>query len=276
MFAMYLIGIVTAVFVAWVLKSTLLAGDTPPFVMELPPYKTPSAGNVVLRMGERAWSFLYRAGTLILAVSVIVWALSYFPRDKEAVEGPHRARVAQLESTIAQYKSIAKDRRSEGEQKFLAAAQEELASIQNHIESAYLEQSFLGQMGHWIEPVVRPLGWDWRIGCAAIASFPAREVVVGTLGVIYSVGEADEESDSLRESLQEAKWPDGRPVFTIPVALSLMVFFALCAQCAATLAVMVRETNGYAWPAFTFLYMTGLAYVAALVTYQAGTWLAGA
>jgi ferrous iron transport protein B len=132
-------------------------------------------------------------------------------------------------------------------------------------------------MGHWIEPVVRPLGWDWRIGCAAIASFPAREVIVATLGVIYNLGdEEDEESDSLRTALKEATWTGtSRKVFNLPVALSVMVFFALCAQCASTLAIMRRETGSWRWPVFTFVYMTALAYVGALITYQVGIRLIG-
>jgi ferrous iron transport protein B len=132
-------------------------------------------------------------------------------------------------------------------------------------------------MGRAIEPVVRPLGWDWKIGMAALASFPAREVVVGTLGIIYNLGpgDDDEAQDSLGKALQEATW-DGAPnrkVFTVPVALSLMVFFALCCQCASTLAVIKRETNSWRWPLFTFTYMTLLAYVGALLVYQVGTWL---
>jgi ferrous iron transport protein B len=132
-------------------------------------------------------------------------------------------------------------------------------------------------MGKLIEPVVRPLGWDWRIGCAAIASFPAREVVVATLGVIYNLGEGqDETSADLRQTLQDATWDGtGRKVFNLPVALSIMVFFALCAQCVSTLAVIRRETASWAWPVFTFTYMTALAYVGALLTYQIGIRLMG-
>src|SRR5581483_418464 len=132
-------------------------------------------------------------------------------------------------------------------------------------------QSFLGRMGQLIEPVVRPLGWDWRIGCAALASFPAREVVVATLGVIYNLGseldvEAERDRSQLASALRRATWDNTRePVFNIPVALSIMVFFALCAQCAATLAVIRRETNSWWWPIFTFVYMTALAYVGALI-----------
>jgi ferrous iron transport protein B len=148
----------------------------------------------------------------------------------------------------------------------------ELAEVENEIAGQYLANSFLGRMGKSIEWAVRPLGWDWRIGSAAIASFPAREVVVATMGVIYNLGEGqDEASADLRQKLQSANW-DGtdRKVFNLPVALSIMVFFALCAQCASTLAVIRRETGSWLWPAFTFVYMTALAYVGALVTYQVG------
>ena len=143
------------------------------------------------------------------------------------------------------------------------------------IETAgeYLQQSFLGRIGKLIEPAVRPLGWDWRIGCAAIASFPAREVVVATLGVIYNLGRQDEVGCT-RDPAQATLGRDRRPVFNVPVALSIMVFFALCAQCVSTLVVIRRETGSWRWPLFTFAYMTALAYVGALVTYQVGT-LAG-
>ena len=146
------------------------------------------------------------------------------------------------------------------------------AEIDNRVAGAYVEQSVLGRIGQGIEPIDKPLGWDWRIGCAVVASFPAREVVIGTLGVIYNLGsDLDEQSKSLQEKLRSATWPGtDRPVFNVPVALSIMVFFALCAQCAATLAVMRRETNSWRWPAFTFVYMTVLAYVGALATYQVG------
>jgi ferrous iron transport protein B len=131
-------------------------------------------------------------------------------------------------------------------------------------------------LGKAIEPVVKPLGWDWRIGVGVIASFPAREVIIATLGTIYSLdGQADEESEGLQMALRQSRWPDGRPVYNLPVALSIMVFFALCAQCAATLMVIRRETNSWRWPLFTFAYMTALAYVAALFTYQVGQQVLG-
>jgi ferrous iron transport protein B len=266
--ALYALGIVAAVAVALLLKRTLLRGATPPFLMELPSYKWPSPVTVVMRMAERGWVFLRCAGTLILAISVLIWAALYFPHDPRLVE-PLRQRQQQLQ---AQHDRLAETdpRRQELSQ--------QLAQLQRDILGAHQRHSFLGRLGRVIEPLVAPLGWDWRIGCAVIASLPAREVVVATLGVMYNLGKVDADSangaSQLQAELRRARWQGtDRPVFTIPVALSVMVFFALCAQCAATLAVIRRETNSWRWPAFTFAYMTLLAYVGALVTYQAGTWL---
>lgn len=264
MMSMYLLGMIAAVAVAIVLKKTLLKGPTPPFVLELPAYKWPSAKTVLFRMAERGWAFVQGAGTMILAVSIIVWAALYFPHPESLAE-PFRAQKAAIEAKLPQA--------NEAQQAELEA---QLAAIDIELASTYKRQSILGRVGHWVEPVVRPLGWDWRLGCAALASFPAREVVVATLGIIYSVGEdvdVGDEADRGRlvEALHSAKW-DGsdRPVFNIPVALSVMVFFSLCAQCASTLMVIRRETNSWGWPSLTFVYMTVLAYVAALVTYQVG------
>lgn len=254
MLAMYLLGIVTAVVVAFVLKRTMFRGASPPFLMELPSYKVPSFRVVLHRILERGWAFLRNAGTLILATSVVVWAIAYYPRI-EPETAPGRGETA---STDAPGDASAGDSADDG-------ASEDAAS--------QLRQSYLGRMGRLIEPIVRPLGWDWRIGCAVIASFPAREVVVSTLAVIYKLGEEDDEeaAAALKEKLRQVTW-DGtdRPVYNLPVALSMMVFFSLCAQCVATLATIRRETNSWRWPAFTFGYMTVLAYLGALVTYQTG------
>jgi ferrous iron transport protein B len=258
------------VLVAMLLKRTMLKGPPPPFVMELPSYKIPSPSTVLYRMTERGWAFIQRAGTLIFAVSIVVWGLLYYPRADQTLVAPLIERRAEVVASAARVPA--------DEREVLAA---ELAAIDNELAGVQQRQSWLGRLGQFIEPVVRPLGWDWRIGCAAIASFPAREVVVATLGVIYNLGsdldiEEDEGRTQLGTALKNATW-DGssRPVFNVPVALSIMVFFALCAQCAATLAVIKRETNSWRWPIFTFAYMTALAYVAALVTYQVGIRIAG-
>jgi ferrous iron transport protein B len=257
--AMYAVGVIVAIGVAWFLKKSLLRGETPPFVLELPSYKVPSIRTVLWRMTERGWAFLARAGTVIFAVTIVIWALAYYPRSEERLEAEIAARRAALANDPT-----------------TLAAFDDPAHIDRLTASLHQRYSFLGRAGQWIEPVVRPLGWDWRIGAAAIASFPAREVVMGVLGVIYELGPdvdvgAGEDQSRLQGQLRAARWDDsGEPVYNLPVALSIMVFFALCAQCAATLAVIRRETNSWRWPAFTFAYMTGLAYVGALLTYQIG------
>jgi ferrous iron transport protein B len=283
LFLMYLVGAIVAVIVAFLLKKTLLKGETPPFVLELPAYKIPSVKIVLLRMISQGWAFLYRAGTLILAVSIIVWALLYYPHghgDKSDFVAQEIAKQkAELERQTNPLLLKIGPEDSEEATKQLARFNDpdELEKIQRGIAE---QNSYLGQMGKAIEPAVRPLGWDWRIGAAAIASFPAREVVIGTLGVIYNLGEIDtgdaEQKNVLIHQLQEAKWDNSeRKVYTIPVALSIMVFFALCAQCVSTLVIIKRETNSWAWPAFTFVYMTVLAYIGAFATFRIGTWLIG-
>jgi ferrous iron transport protein B len=271
---LYLFGIVTALMVALTLKRTLLRGATPPFVMELPSYKWPSPKTVAIRVGERAWMFMKSAGSMILAISIVVWAAQYYPHNPSVVKDLAAAK----DQVKAQRQNV-----PEADAEAAKNLDDRIAELDNRMAAEYQRHSFLGMAGQTIEPVVKPLGWDWRIGCAVIASFPAREVVVATLGIVYGMGKvepdeaADRDSDvskDLQSRLQNATW-DGtdRKVFTLPVALSLMVFFALCAQCAATLAVIQRETNSWRWPAFTFAYMTTLAYVAAFVTYQVGTFI---
>lgn len=271
MLAMYAVGTLAAVGVAWLLKRTLLRGETPPFVMELPSYKWPSLRNVFFRVIERGWDFLYTAGTLIFAITIIVWALAYYPRSEARVEaGIDTQRTVLIEKVESTEPGTPE--REEAEE--VLAEFEKPENLDHLSASLHQQYSFLGRAGKFIEPVVKPLGWDWRIGSAAIASFPAREVVMGVLGVIYNLGgdlDVGDESDQtrLQSRLQAARWDDtGEPVYNLPVALSLMVFFALCAQCAATLAVIKRETASWFWPVFAFAYMTALAYVGALVTYQ--------
>jgi ferrous iron transport protein B len=259
MFAMYAIGLVVAPMVALLLKRTLLRGETPVFVMEMPSYKMPSARTVLRRMGDAGWAFVRRAGTLILASMILVWALLYVPWW-DAQGRRYEDRIAAVGVDSGEAKAI---------------------------NAEWKRDSLLGRVGRAIEPAVRPLGWDWRVGVAALASFPAREVVVGTLGIIYQQGEVD--TDEIREAawgaigetglgkaLRAARWDDEpqRAVFTIPAVLSLLVFFALCCQCASTLAVIKRETGSWRWPLLTFTYMTALAYLAALVVYQVGSRIA--
>ncbi|QDT92907.1 ferrous iron transport protein B [Gimesia algae] len=279
LFAMSTIGAVVAIPVAWFLKRVCFKGDVAPFVMELPGYKWPSPRNVIYRVYSRGKSFVVKAGTLIFATSILVWAAGYFPGDHseqftlqeqiETVDASVEKAEAQL--TAAKEDTLENVENLEVQLNNLEATQSLLYERQNHVSSQLIENSYLGQAGHLIEPVVKPLGWDWKIGVGVIASFPAREVIISTLGTIYSLGgDVGEDDEGLIGSIRAATWPDGRKVFNIPVAISIMVFFALCAQCAATLMVMRRETNSWFWPVVSFTYMTTLAYLGALVSYQVG------
>jgi ferrous iron transport protein B len=197
-------------------------------------------------MYDRSWAFLRRAGTIILATTILVWALSFYP-NQQRVSQEFQARRA-------------------------TASEGELEQLHTAEAGARLRESYLGQAGRAIEPFVRPLGWDWKIGMATLASFPAREVIIAALGTIYNLGnEQDEGSVDLRAAMQAERWPDGRPVYTPVVALSIMVFFALCCQCGATLATIKRETGSWGYAAFTFTYMTSLAYLGALAVHQIGS-----
>jgi ferrous iron transport protein B len=271
LFGLYAIGLVVAPLMALLLKRTLLRGETPVFVMEMPMYKWPSARTVLRRMLDSGWAFLRRAGTLILASMIVVWALLYFTPDlREGIDYDQRIAAAQ------------KSLDEETDPSARAETQDQI----NAWQEEWTQRSILGRFGRAIEPAVAPLGWDWRIGTAALASFPAREVVVGTLGIIYKVGKVD--TDDLRAAKDPGETDLGKALRAtdwgqdahrrIPVALSVMVFFALCCQCASTLAVIRRETRSWRWPAFTFAYMTVLAYLGALLVYQVGTrvavWLA--
>ncbi|MEQ1825707.1 MAG: ferrous iron transport protein B [Pirellula sp.] len=248
---MQAIGAVVAIPVAWVLKKYFFPGEPATFLMELHSYKWPSWFVIQQRVWERVVAFVSRAGTLILITSILVWAAGYFP-------GSHKS----LNAKIAEVEELQRNKADE-------QVIEKLQSDVNQLRGALIESSFLAMAGRWIEPAVKPLGWDWKIGVAVIASFPAREVIIATLGTIYSLGtDQNEESVGLQGQMQQAKWPDGRPVFTLATAMSIMVFFALCAQCSATLMTIRRETNSWRWPIFSFVYMTLLAYIGAWMTFQ--------
>jgi ferrous iron transport protein B len=252
LFGLYAIGIVGGVATALLLRRTALRGERPVFILALPEYRMPDLRSVVVKLLDRARVFLTRAGTIIFTVAVVVWALAYFPRA-EGLAAAEELATAQAEADLT------------GDELTLR-----LAEISNEAAAAQLEQSWLGRAGKLVEPAFAPLGWDWRVSAAVIAGFPAREVVVAVLGTIYAVGEEADEL-TLAERLKAATWPDGRAVFSLPMVLGLLVFYAWCLQCAATLAVIRRETNSWRWPLFSWTYMTVLAYVAAMLIYQIGS-----
>ncbi len=270
------IGLILAIPIAMLLKNFMVSEDPSPFLLELPRYQRPSIRVVLSRVYERSMSFITTAGTFIFATTIVIWALATYPGDHT----PRYAVQKYLESQQAILDDMEKPEDPQTPvSPEVAALTKTIDSLQHEhdtMAASLIEKSYMGQMGHAIEPLVRPLGWDWKIGVGVIASFPAREVIVATLGIIYSLGgEVDEESEGLVSAIQNSQWPDGSPVYTIPVGLSIMVFFALCAQCVSTLVVIGKETNSWWWPTFSFVYMTVLAYVVALIVYQVGTAMMG-
>jgi len=249
---LYLLGIAGGIFTAWLFKKTVLRGVTPPFLLELPPFRRPNWRSFAINLTERGSIFLRRAGTVIFAVTIIVWGATYFPRNPllEQQRDQQIADVVQLQLNTH-------------------ATEARIAEIENQYAANHLDQSILGRMGHSIEPLFAPLGWDWRVSAAVLASFPAREVVVAVLGTIYAVGaEADETDQTLIDRLRNATWPDGRKVFSTGMAIGLLIFYAWCLQCMATIATIRRETGGWRWPLVAWSYMTLLGYLGALVAYQ--------
>ncbi len=242
MMALYLLGVVTALIVSYVMKWVIKIQEKSFFILELPIYRSPRWANVGITMVEKAKIFVTDAGKIIMIISVLLWFLSS--------HGPGN-RIADVEAKYAlmiqQHPSDAK-------------------TLNKHLSSEKLQNSYAGILGKSIEPAIRPLGYDWKIGIAIISSIAAREVFVGTMATLYSVEENDD--SSLREKLQAARHDDGTKVYTLPAAVSLMIFYVLAMQCMSTLAVVKRETKSWKWPAFQFFYMTGLAYLMSLLVYQ--------
>ena len=225
MLSMYLLGLVTAFVMAFVFKKTLLRGETPMLLLEMPPYRMPAWRTIILRMWERAGLFLRRAGTVILGLSILLWALSTYPKP------------ANPDATSAEA----------------------------------IAHSIAGRMGHAIEPLIKPLGYDWKIGIGLIGSFAAREVFVSTMSIVYNVESGDDENtEPLRDTMRSERHDDGRPVFTPLVCIGLMAFYVLAMQCISTVVIVRRETNSWRWPLFQIAYMTSLAWLAAFAIYQGG------
>lgn len=252
LFAMHFLGLLVAIPVVWFLNKKMLKGRRLPFLLELPPYQMPRLRDVWLAMYFRSRVFVKTAGTVIVFMSLVIWVLSYFPRLSEA------------QKTRIQQTAVSQN----------AAAKKE--DIDKKIDEAQLEHSILGSFGHAIEPAFVPAGFDWRITTSILAAFPAREMVVPSMGIIFSLGDVDaDHPGNLRGALKDARWPTGKPLFNAWTSVGLMVFFALCCQCMSTLATIKRETNSWKWPWFVFTYMTVLAYVFAVAIYQFGRWVGG-
>lgn len=243
--AMYLLGFVAAIFSAYVMKLIIKTKERSYFIMELPVYRMPRWSNIGITIFNKVKTFVTEAGKIILAVSIVLWFLaSYAPGDAmQNIE----AKYAKLEKVDTLNK----------------------ADLNRLMNSEKLEASYAGHLGKLIEPSIRPLGYDWKIGIALITSFAAREVFVGTIATIYSVESEDGELETVREKLASAKNANtGEPTFTLAVSFSLMIFYAFAMQCMSTIAVVYRETKSWKWPAIQFVFMTVLAYVSALLVYQ--------
>lgn len=268
LFAMHFVGLAVALPTVWILNKFILKTRPQPFVLEMPRYHVPRLGDVAWRMWESGWEFVKRAGTVIFAITIIIWALLYFPRP-DAVAEEARAQV------IAEQQAADPSMNLEAIEAQLQEEDSELAHVLERRESsAYIEQSYMGRMGKALQPVFHPAGFDWRITVGVLASFPAREVIISTLGVIYSLGgDVDEESPGLQQAMANATWQEGTRVgmkiFTLPVVFGIMIFFALCSQCGATLAIIKKEA-GTCWAIFSFVYMTVLAWIGAVLCFQLG------
>jgi len=244
MMGLYLLGLVMALIVSYVAKWFIKIKEKSFFILELPTYRSPRWKNVFPTMINKARIFVMNAGKVIMVISLVLWALcSFGPGDS----------MKKIAQQYAQLK---------------AQPGANVAQLNKEFQTAKLESSYAGRLGKSIEPAITPLGYDWKIGIALITSFAAREVFVGTMATLYSVGANDKGSLLLKEKMKAAVRPDGKPVFTIASGLSLMIFYVFAMQCMSTLAVVKRETRSWKWPIIQLLYMTGLAYLMSLLVYQ--------
>jgi ferrous iron transport protein B len=265
LFCLYVLGILAAVVVAWALKRTALRGARQLYVMELPPYRVPSWRSVLLTVRDRAGLFVQKAGTVILAVSIVLWFLASYPKNAE---------VKPLEKELQNVEQRADLAQARGQHVEAAASRAQVVHLENEIAGVSLRDSFAGRAGRLIEPAIAPLGFDWKIGIALLSSFAAREVMVSTMATVYNLGDADQTSVSLREKLRHAEDPrTGEKAYSPLMAVSLMVFFVLACQCMSTVAVVRRETNSWGWPIFMVVMMNALAWIASFAVFQGGRML---
>ncbi|MDB6028352.1 MAG: feoB [Verrucomicrobiales bacterium] len=264
MLSMYLLGIFMALGMAWLLKKTLLKGAPPMLIMELPPYKIPVIKVTLRHMWDRSKLFLVRAGTVILGINIVLWFLASYPKNAQVEKDFAAKRAAVSAATPSATPELEKEQKTK--------IDEQLAELDKQESGESLRHSFAGHMGRAIEPLIKPLGFDWKIGIGLVASFAAREVFVSTMSTVYNVGSGDddESNKNLTNKLREQKRSDGTVLYTPLLAISLMVFYVLAMQCFSTMAVVRRETNGWKWVAFQWGYMAVLAWVTTFAVYHGG------
>jgi ferrous iron transport protein B len=243
--ALYLLGFLAAIFSALVMKLIIKSKERSYFIMEFPSYKIPRWKNVGITIIENVKTFVFQAGKVIIAISIILWVLASY--------GPGDSMENAREKVMAEGKLVHWSEQD----------------LENKIASSKLEASYAGHFGHSIEPVIKPLGFDWKIGIALLTSFAAREVFIGTMSTIYSIGNGSADEATIKGRMREEKNPaTGLPLYTPALAFSLLIFYAFAMQCMSTLAIVYRETKSWKWPVLQFFYMTGLAYVSSLFVYQ--------
>ncbi len=268
LFLMHFLGLAIAIPIALAFNKFLFKTQPQNFLLEMPAYHVPQVKDLFWRMWERGREFVTTAGSVIVAFSIIIWAMLYFPHNTNVETETTAQFVKQKAKAISQSPVYIQQELENNQSEFSI-------ELNNTIASAYIEQSYMGRIGKTIQPVFAPAGFDWKITVGLLSSFPAREIIVATLGIIYNLGsDTDEESEGLRSIMKKAVWEEGprkgSPIFTIPVVASIMVFFALCMQCGATVSVIAKESN-WKWATFSFVYMTLLAWVASVACYQVGT-----
>jgi len=282
MLSMYLLGIIVALLMAWLFKKTLLKGETPMLIMELPPYKRPLVRVVVRHMWDRSRLFLRRAGTVILGINILLWFLATYPKNSASDAKYAQARAVEIAKinpsakTKSEMAMVAEDLKANPKRNDLQIqVLNSLEALDKEQSGEKLRNSFAGMAGRAIEPVIAPLGFDWKIGIGIIGSFAAREVFVSTMSTVYNVGGSDDEGSKTKlvETLKQQKHADGSMMYTPLLAVTLMIFYVFAMQCASTVAIVRRETNSWKWPLFQWAYMGALAWGLAFITFHVGHWL---
>jgi ferrous iron transport protein B len=301
MLSMYLLGIVAAAGTAWFFKRSMLKGPKAAFILEMPTYKLPQLSQIVRHVVTNTWQFIAKAGTVIFCFSVILWALAYYPRlrTNDATTIHENSQLKQIRASVSEWESLANGGVIPSSNLPETLAQkailessvgvgEKLARLRPRwndfawdqvskradeaVAAEQLRYSLAGRFGHAIEPAIKPLGYDWKMGVGLVGAFAAREVFVSTMGIVYSVGDTEEAgTGDLSSAMRNDRYANGKPVWTPVVAISLLVWFVLAMQCMSTLAIVRRETGGWKWPMAMLIYMNVLAYVLSLAVYQVGS-----